>query len=160
MEIRIREFEIQDKEACLIAFDSNVPLFFTKNEVNDFSHFLDTFQNKPIANKTYFYAVILENEVIGCGGFGDKENVGIVSLAWGLIHKDFHNKGFGEQLLKYRLERIERIYSMKSVFVDTTQHTYGFFEKYGFVVSKITDNYYEKGMHRYEMEFKPKYRNS
>ena len=130
---QIREYNIRDKEACLIALKSNVPQFFAEDEINLFEIFLDTFENKLGSNKTYFYVIVLANEIIGCGGFGDKDNTGIISLAWGLINKDFHKKGFGELLLKY---------------------SFGFFKKYGFIVSKITDDYYEKGMHRYDMIFK------
>ena len=152
---QIREYNIRDKEACLIAFQSNVPLFFTEAEINQFEIFLDTFESMLGSNKTYFYVIVLANEIIGCGGFGDKDNTGIISLAWGLINNDFHKKGFGELLLRYRLELIKRLYPLKPIIVDTTQYSFGFFKKYGFIVSKITDDYYEKGMHRYDMIFKP-----
>ncbi len=150
---QIREFETIDKEACLEAFQSNIPLFFTKDETVDFTRFLDTFQNKPLSNKTYFYVVVLGHEIIGCGGFGDKDNKGIISLAWGLIHKDYHKKSYGEMLLKYRLYHINRLYPSKPVYIDTTQFTYGFFEKYGFEVTKITNDFYMDGMHRFDMIF-------
>jgi ribosomal protein S18 acetylase RimI-like enzyme len=35
--------------------------------------------------------------------------------------------------------------------VDTTQFSYGFFERFGFKTTKITEDFYEKGMHRYDM---------
>ena len=152
---QIREYNSIDKEACLIAFKSNVPQFFAVHEIILFESFLDTFDNNSGSGKTYFYVIVLDNEIIGCGGFGDKDNTGIITLAWGLINKDFHKKGFGELLLKRRLEYIKRLYPLKPIIVDTTQYSFGFFKKYGFEVSKITSDYYEKGMHRYDMIYKP-----
>jgi ribosomal protein S18 acetylase RimI-like enzyme len=95
--------------------------------------------------------LVLGNEIIGCGGFGDKDNLGIISFAWGLIHNHFHKQGFGKILLKYRLEKINELYPFKTVLLDTTQHSFAFFEKNGFVITKITNDYYTKGMHRYDM---------
>jgi len=40
--------------------------------------------------------------------------------------------------------------------MDTTQFSYSFFEKYGFKIEKITENFYALGMHRYDMVLKPK----
>jgi len=148
---QIREYNSYDKKACLIAFKSNVPMYFAEEEISEFENFLETFQIKPIENKTYFYIVLLENEIIGCGGYGDKENNGIITLAWGLIHKNYHKKGFGEILLKHRLERIEERYPLKPIYIDTTQYSFGFFEKFGFKTIKITNDFYTKGMHCYDM---------
>ena len=153
---QIKEYETKDMEACLNAFKSNVPLFFTTDEIVDFTVFLNTFQHKPLGNKTHFYVVVLGEEVVGCGGFGDKDQNGILTLAWGLIHNNFHKKGLGELLLKHRLEQINRLHPSKPVFIDTTQHSFGFFEKYGFEVTKITPDYYTQGMHRYDMAYQQK----
>jgi ribosomal-protein-alanine N-acetyltransferase len=89
---------------------------------------------------------------VGCGGFGDKDNKNIISLAWGHIHKNEHKKGLGQQLLTYRLELIKQMYSQLPLLIDTTQFSYGFYKKNGFRLLKITENYYTEGMHRYDME--------
>lgn len=151
MDYIIRPYNYTDKEACLIAFESNVPKSFTKDEINLFSNFLDTFQNKNTTNKTYYYVLVLNNEIIGCGGFGDKEGTNKITLAWGLIHAHFHKKGFGELLLKFRLKKIKEIHPNNDLYIDTTQHSHGFFEKFGFVTTKITPDFYEKGLHCYDM---------
>lgn len=150
---QIRKYKTKDKEACLTAFKSNVPLYFTKEETADFIRFLDTFQSRPTDSKTYFFVVVLENEILGCGGFGDKDNNGVISLAWGLIHRDFHKKGFGELLLKYRLAQIGKIFPADRILMDTTQFSVGFYEKSGFKIAKITNDYYSEGMHRYDLEY-------
>ncbi len=156
MDVNIREYQLADREGCLMAFKSNVPLFFTSEEVGFFTNFLDTFYDKVTDIKTYFFVVLVDNKIIGCGGFGDKDNTQTISLAWGLIHKDFHKKGYGEKLLKYRLERIQKFYPANPLVIDTTQFSVGFFEKYGFEITKYTPDFYEKGMHRYDLIFKGK----
>ncbi len=152
MELQIRAYENTDKQACLEAFESNVPKYFTQAEIADFDAFLEMVPNKIVANKTFYYVVVFGNEVIGCGGFGDKDNTNIITLAWGLIHRNFHKRGFGKELLAYRLAQIKEIYPNHIIYIDTTQYSYGFFEKFGFETTKITNDFYEKGLHRYDME--------
>lgn len=151
----IRAYAASDKAGCLAAFKSNVPLFFTEGEIAEFESFLDNLpvrsKNNEHGKRTWFFVVLSENKLIGCGGFGDKDNTNRVTLAWGLVHKDFHKKGFGEQLLKYRLEEIKKQYPAAPVFIDTTQYSYPFFEKFGFRTTKITNDFYAVGMHRYDM---------
>ncbi len=155
MEVQIREYRSTDKEKCLEAFKSNVPYFFTREEVGDFITFLDSLTNRSREN-TRFFVQEVDNTLVGCGGFGDKDGNGIITLAWGLVHKDFHKKGLGELLLKFRLQRINQIYPLQPVYIDTTQFSYGFFEKFGFAVTKISYDFYAEGMHRYDMVFENK----
>ncbi len=155
MKTTIKEYTEDDKESCLIAFKSNVPKYFTVGETELFEKFLDKLAVQNINDKSqniaYYYVIESGNKVLGCGGFGDKENNNIVSLAWGLVHNDFHKKGFGEKLLVHRLKLIKELYPTAQVVVDTTQYSYPFFEKFGFVTTKITLNSYAEGMHRYDM---------
>lgn len=152
IKLAIKAYLTRDKQACLKAFESNVPKYFTQAEIVDFDAFLEMIPNKVGVNKTYYFVVVFENEVIGCGGFGDKDNTKIITLAWGLIHQKFHKKGFGKELLAFRLEQIKEKYPNHIVYIDTTQYSYGFFEKYGFETTKITNDFYEKGLHRYDMQ--------
>ncbi|HTF05753.1 MAG TPA: GNAT family N-acetyltransferase [Bacteroidia bacterium] len=150
----IREYVPSDKAGCLAAFKSNVPLFFTEGEIAEFESFLDKLGARSADAdgwRTWFFVVESGNQIVGCGGFGDKDNSNRITLAWGLVHKDFHKKGFGEQLLKYRLGEIKKRFPEKPVFIDTTQFSYPFFEKFGFRTTKITDDFYAVGMHRYDM---------
>ncbi len=156
METEIRKYVEADKEACMVAFKSNVPAYFTKEEIDLFESFLDRlYADGSNENKRTQYFVILNgNQIVGCAGFGDKEDTGDITLAWGLIHKKFHRKGFGKRLLLYRLQLIKHNYPNNPVYVDTTQFSFPFFEQFGFETTKITNNYYAVGMHRYDMVFK------
>ncbi len=154
MEGTIRTYTKADNKACVEAFKSNVPTFFTLQEILDFENFLIHIEKGDA--KTHFYVVVVNNKVVGCGGFGDKDNRAVLSLAWGLVHKDYHKKGLGKLLLVHRLEQIKQLTPQLLLVVDTTQHSYGFFEKYGFVTTKVTNDFYAIGLHRYDMEFLPR----
>ncbi len=164
MKIEIREYKNEDKESCMLAFKSGVPKFFTKEEVILFDIFLEDFSAEIIDEKynekTFYYSVHYFNDfsdeknaekIIGCGGFAFSEEKNEVKFVWGLLHSDFHKKGFGEKLLQFRLEEIKKLYPKANILLDTTQHSFTFFEKYGFVTTKITNDGYEVGMHRYDM---------
>ena len=164
MNIQIRPHKNEDKESCMLAFKSSVPKFFTEDEINLFEIFLDNFSagiiDEKHKEKTFYYSVIFLDEnifknntekIIGCGGFACSEDKNEVNFVWGLIHSDFHKKGLGEKLLKFRLEEIKKIYPKVNIVLDTTQHSFTFFEKYGFVTTKITNDSYGVGMHRYDM---------
>lgn len=152
METTIREYLKTDKNDCMEAFKSNVPYYFINEEIQYFENFLQRIETGN--DNARFYTILCNQKLVGCGGFGDKDNTGIFSLAWGFIHRDFHKKGFGIKLLQYRIEQIKQLKPKFPVIIDTTQYSCGFFEKYGFQTKKVTDNYYAIGMHRYDMELK------
>ncbi len=155
MNIQIRPYSSVDKEACLVAFTSNVPQYFTPEEIKEFTNFLQKFDQNSGPENTHYFVIRIEDQIIGCGGFGDRFNDQIISLAWGLIHQDYHRKGYGKILLLYRLEQIKQLYPNMPVVIDTTQFSAPFFERYGFQTDKITPDYYAKGMHRHDMTLVP-----
>ena len=57
-------------------------------------------------------------------------------------------------LLKYRLNHIKNNYPDTEIHLDTSQHTYRFFEKFGFNVKQISKNGYGVGLDRYDMFLK------
>lgn len=150
----IRTYESRDHEACMIAFKTNFPKYFTRNEIDDFDRFLTRLENLEIKDNPPYFVVELNEKVIGCSGFKEQKDAGTVAFVWGLIHKDYHKMNFGKQLLTFRLAEIKRLFPNRQVILDTTQHTFSFFEKYGFETLKITENSYEEGMHRYDMTLK------
>lgn len=155
MSIEVVTYKNAYKQACLAAFQSNIPLYFTPEEINDFNNFLDH-RAVPKENEiqtTFYYVLLKNNKVIGCGGFGERERDGTVTLAWGLVHSDFHKQGYGKVLMQHRLTEARNVYPTKTIYLDTTQYSYSFFEKFGFKTTKITNDFYMHGMHRYDMEF-------
>lgn len=151
--ITIRPYQPDDKAACVAAFESNVPKFFTTEEVGQFSDWLSRFSGRELTrfDDHHYYVLLSDGTVIGCGGFGYEQQAQQAVLAWGLVDNRYHKKGYGKLLFEHRLAAIRRLYPAASVLLDTTQHSYPFFEKLGFVVEKITPDYYTQGMHRYDM---------
>lgn len=149
--LNIRKYEAADHDVCMNAFKTNVPKYFTEGEIGDFERFLNKLEDPAEENNPPYYVLELDTQIIGCGGFGEKEGVDAITFVWGLVHNDYHKQGFGEQLLVFRLGEIKLQHPGRQVILDTTQHSFSFFEKYGFETVKITENGYAEGMHRYDM---------
>ncbi|MDF3029075.1 MAG: GCN5-related N-acetyltransferase [Fluviicola sp.] len=150
----IRLYNPSDRDACMNAFKSNVPKYFTLEEVDEFERFLTKLADPEAIDNPPYYVMELDDKLIGCGGFGKKDGIdgtACITFVWGLVSDEHHKKGYGEQLLKFRLTEIKSLFPNRQVILDTTQFSFSFFEKYGFKTVKITENSYGEGMHRYDM---------
>lgn len=150
----IRKYEASDKDSCMGIFKTNVPKYFTLEEVDEFERFLTKLNDPEARDNPPYYVMELENKLIGCGGIGDKKGIDgedSITFVWGMVERSYHKQGFGEQLLIFRLKEIKAQFPNKPVILDTTQFSYTFFEKYGFRTLKITENGYGEGMNRYDM---------
>lgn len=150
----IRKYKTTDQEACMKIFKTNVPKYFTLEEVDEFERFLIKLSDPEATDNPPYFVMELENTLIGCGGFGDKKGIDgtdAITFVWGMVDRSYHKQGYGEQLLRFRLTEIPLYFPNKQVILDTTQFSYTFFEKYGFKTVKITENSYGEGMHRYDM---------
>jgi ribosomal-protein-alanine N-acetyltransferase len=131
------------------AFISNVPDYFTEPEITQYENWLNLLQEEK--DHSHYYVAVSGNTLVGCGGFGYEAKNNSVTFAWGFVHRNFHKQGFGKLLLTYRLNKIRELYPGASIVLDTTQHSCPFFERFGFVTVKVTENGYSTGMHRYDM---------
>ncbi len=68
-----------------------------------------------------------------------------------MVDNQLHGHGIGKWFLLYRINYIREHCTTCNIRLDTTQHSRPFFEKYGFKVTKYTENGYAEGMHRYDM---------
>jgi [ribosomal protein S18]-alanine N-acetyltransferase len=143
--MNIREFTLNDKKACVEIFKSNIPTFFLNEEIKIFEDFLET-------NAIGAYWV-LENSghVIACGGIGTRDSEG--RLHFGIVHHSLHKQGVGSKLLQFRLAKLIENPNVKAISLDTSQHNPKFFNKFGFEVTKITENYYGPNLHRFDMRW-------
>ncbi|MBO9635437.1 MAG: GNAT family N-acetyltransferase [Chitinophagaceae bacterium] len=147
------------RQGCLNAFESNTPKYFTWNEVGQFNQWLDHLEGKCQlydGEDSHYFVALLHNQVVGCGGFGYSPEKDQATLAWGLIHNSNHKQHIGSALLSYRLNRIGEMYPTAVVLLDTTQFSYPFFQRHGFVIEKITKDSYAPGMDRYDMKWEKK----
>jgi predicted GNAT family N-acyltransferase len=68
-----------------------------------------------------------------------------------MVNQSHHKKGFGSLLFQHRINQIKILYPNYALVLDTSQHTYSFFEKFGFKIDKISKDAYGLGLDRYDM---------
>ena len=145
--ITIREYKSIDKSSVMNLIRLNTPEYFAPEEENDFSNYLD--------NERELYYVLLFNEkIVGCGGINFAENKTIGKISWDILHPQYQGKSLGSQLLKYRIEKIKVIDSIQKITVRTSQLAYKFYEKQGFELNEVKEDYWAKGFDLYRMEYK------
>lgn len=136
--IKSRFYTQDDKDAVIETFYSNVGKYFAAFEISDFEKFL-----KEMAEKSYylvFYSEDNPEKVLACGGCGYFEDE--IFLRWGMVNQDVHQQGIGTQLLLQRLKVAKEHFGEVDVYIDTSQHVQGFYEKFGFTaISSIKDGF-------------------
>ena len=143
--LKFRPYQSEDNSRCVEIFMSNTRLYFGVEEADEFRQFL---QDLPCA-----YFVVTQNDVIvACGGHGCHGKKQAVVLCWGIVHAELHKQGLGKFLLVERLRQIFTDFGETVVKIDTSQHSQGFFERYGFQVKEVTESYFAPDLHRVEME--------
>jgi [ribosomal protein S18]-alanine N-acetyltransferase len=156
----IRPYNQYDAPACIHCFQSNIPVFFTESEITDYRRWLNEVWKAASGNsrdeRLRYFVIMALDQVVGCGGFAIDPEKKQVVFAWGLLHSVYHKKGFGKALALYRINIIENEYPDFDIVLDTTQHTFGFFEKLGFITEKVTPDFYSKDLDRYDMRRRPR----
>ncbi len=151
----LRPYNTTDRTACIQIFKGNCPEYFDMSELEFFEMWLDGQDEGRNAYKVStaekYFVVEEEGKIIGCGGYYAVSDEMRAGMAWGMIHRDFHKQGFGEKLLQFRLDAIRESYPEHKILLDTSQRTYGFFERFGFVVTKITPDGFAEGIDKYDM---------
>jgi predicted GNAT family N-acyltransferase len=141
-----RDYQLEDKEACLEIFHSNVPAYFAPKELSDVTRLLD--------GMFCPYLVIEDNDgrIIASGGIWADQADQSATLCWVMVARQWHGKGLGRFLVLKLLNLLRRFPFVTLVKLDTSQHTSAFYEKFGFEKCGFTDNYYAEGLHRFDME--------
>ncbi|HEX8546344.1 MAG TPA: GNAT family N-acetyltransferase [Cytophagaceae bacterium] len=140
----IRPYRDSDKDRLISILRSNTPKYFASEEEVHLSSFLE--------NELQMYFVIeVQLQIVGSGGINfDKNNI-LAVLSWDLIHPDFQNKSLGTLLVNYRLQLLKTHNTIERISVRTSQHVYKFYEKQGFVLQSIENDYWAIGFDLYEM---------
>lgn len=150
----IRPYLQNDKAFCLNIFKDNCPKYFGLNEFDDFNFWLDLEFNSLSEDKSNikkYFVLELNDQVIGCGGYVVNHELKLANMAWGMVDPKFHKQGYGKMLYEFRLNDIRTSFPDANVALDTSQHTYTFFERLGFKVEKITPDGYAPGLDKYDM---------
>jgi ribosomal protein S18 acetylase RimI-like enzyme len=144
--VLIREYRNEDKDSVLNLFNLNTPEFFSPEEEKELIYYLE--------NEIEYYFLIESNHIIvGAGGINFSENPTIGKISWDMIHPDFQGKSLGSLLLNYRIERMKKMDAVEKIIVRTSQLAYQFYEKHGFQLLEVVENYWAKGFHLYTMEY-------
>lgn len=153
--MRIEPYTKGFHEDCIRIFRSNCPKFFDPAELDFLKNWLkglDEGYNPYLTSiGNYFYVAKVKDKVIGCAGFYIVKDADTANMVWGMIDRKEHGKGYGRELFKFRVDEIRRSFPAHRIILDTSQHTFPFFEKLGFKVVKITPDGYGKGLDRYDM---------
>ncbi len=144
--ITIREYSINDKDAVLNLLLLNIPKYFAPSEALDFEKYLE--------NQIAFYYVLLsDSEVVGCGGINFEENQKTGIISWDVFHPKFQGRSLGSQLVQYRVEKLQSMENIEKIVVRTSQLTFKFYEKQGFILVEVHKNYWADGFDLYYMEY-------
>ena len=141
----IRPYEKSDKADVINLFRLNTPLYFSSEEEEDLIYFLEN-------EREQYYVVSINKEIVGCGGYNLSEDKSTGIICWDIVHPNFQGKSIGRNLLNYRITQIKNVKSIRKITVRTSQLVYPFYEKQGFVIVEIVQDYWSKGFHLYRME--------
>jgi len=145
--MRIEPYQLKYFEDCIKIIQSNTPKYIDYSEHSDYEDYLSR-------NEKIYFVIFKKSDIVACGGYGLNKQKTKAGLDWGLVQSKYHNKGYGSELLRYRLSHIQRNYPGIDIYLDTSQKTYKFYEKFGFIVEKITPNGYGAELDQYNMVLK------
>jgi predicted GNAT family N-acyltransferase len=148
--MNITPYTSADLEAVVAIFRSNIPKYFTPEEEPG----LHTFMNDRLED---YYVVEVRGEVVGCGGIALNADIDpqTVSLCWGMVREDHLGTGLGKALTEFRIGLAKKNYPGLALTIGTSQHTEGFYQKYGFVTVEHTPDGYGPGIDMCRMRLEP-----
>lgn len=153
MNQKIKKYSTSDYDQCVNIFKSNIPEYFAKDELSDFQDYIKNISKTKDGWTDSFYILKRDKKIVGCAGLGLNKSKKIATLSWGMVDKNYHRNGIGTQLTNYRLNLLQSYNLDLKIRLDTSQHSYLFYEKFGFKIEDIEKDGYEKGMHKYYMVY-------
>lgn len=144
--IKIREYHSKDRNQILNLLKLNTPKYFAPKEENDLIYYLDN-------EIELYYVVETDNIIVGCGGINFEEYKTIGKISWDIFHPEYQGKSLGSLLVKYRIEKLNSIETIKAITVRTSQLAFKFYKKQGFGLLEIVKDYWAKGLDLYKMEY-------
>ena len=149
--VDIRPYSPSDRDACLAVFDSNVPRFFITAERAGFASFLDELPGP------YIVLTDASGVIVGCGGYAIADDEpGRADLCWGMVRKEKHRRGYGRTLTHARIDAAKRDADVRVIALECSQHTTGFYERFGFRVTKVEPDGFGPGLDRCLMRLEVK----
>jgi len=137
--MQIRPYTHADLEAVVAVFRSNIPKYFGPSEEPELREFLADVQSQD------YFVIEIAGEVVGAGGIALNED-DTVSLCWGMVDERHLGTGLGKLLTKYRIERSREVFGDRAMVTSTSQHTEGFYKKFGFLTIEHTPDGFGPGI--------------
>lgn len=144
--ITSRPYRPADRDACLALFDSNVPRFFDMSEREGFAGYLD-----DTAAASSYLVIERDGAIAGCGGHAIEPDGVSAALCWGMVAGSLHGEGLGRYLTEARLAAAQADPGITRVILNTSQHTQGFYARFGFETEKVTPDGFAPGIDRWDM---------
>ena len=144
--IIIREYCPTDRNDVMNLIRLNIPKYFAVKEEADLGRYLDE-------EVELYYVLLFAGMIVGCGGINFADNMTTGKISWDIMHPDYQGKSLGKKLLRYRIEVLKAIPSIKKITVRTSQLAYKFYEKQGFTLNEIKRNYWADGFDMYSMQY-------
>lgn len=137
-DIKLRKYSDSDLEAVIAVFRSNIPKYFGPDEESGLRDFLRDYS-------VDYYVVEIDDEIVGSGGIALNDDL-TVSLCWGMIRNDHLGTGLGQKLTEFRIAKAREKFEDLPTVIETSQHTEGFYRKFGFVTVERTPNGFAPGI--------------
>jgi len=142
MDITFRSYELSDRTDLEEIFLLNTPKYFAPEELGDFLEYLDIFGDD-------YVVAVVDGRIVGGGGYWIRTSDHQGGLSWAFLHPDFQGTGVGKALAVYRIEQIKASGGAKMILVETSQHSFGFYEKLGFKLLSQQPDYWAPGIDLY-----------
>lgn len=148
-DVNLRSFTPGDLDAVVAVFRSNIPKYFTPDEEPGLHEFLDVHAED-------YYVLEIDGEVVGSGGIAYNDiDPPTVSLCWGMVRKDHLGTGLGKKLTEFRIRYAREKYGDVPLTIGTSQHTEGFYRKFGFATIEHTVDGFGPGIDNCRMRLEP-----
>lgn len=139
----IRAYRDEDFQACMEIFESNIDPYFSVSEREEFATY--------IRDNGESYLVLEDSRgIIACGGYAIEKDAGV--FCWGMVARQYHGTGLGRELSLARIEHLRQQPGVKRIVLNTSQHTTGFYERFGFKITKVSPDGYGPGLDCCDME--------
>lgn len=145
--VTLRKYTPADLNAVVEVFRSNIPKYFTPDEEPGLYDFLEKHSDD-------YYVIEAGGEVVGAGGvaWNDLDRP-TVSLCWGMVRRDHLGTGLGRKLTEFRITYARGKYGNVPLTIGTSQHTQGFYEKFGFRLTEYEKDGYGPGIDACKMRW-------
>lgn len=141
----IRLYAAKDKPGIITLLRQNTPAYFAPSEEADFKHYLDYEQED-------YFVYEEDGRIVGAGGINYFPEEKIARISWDMVDPAMQGKGIGKKLTQFRIEHILKDPRIAIIVVRTSQLAYTFYEKMGFEVVSIKQDYWAKNYHLYLMQ--------